>query len=249
MIPFKVDETTREDYVRNIVAAYRAATAAQRARGEAWYQVAHDIAVMVADGNAREGAGVLAALSANKSWRDNRKLAERAYGPDGPGGHTTANVRKVERIMLGEDPEDVLPMHAKTGHFFRCILDPTDPDPVVIDRHAHDIAVGVTYGDRERGLSSKKRYALLAHCYREAALRIGEVPSIVQAVTWVRHTQLIAGTSTRNDQHAMKEVRFEYPEGVRVYRVPDSAEISEDDAEADAESASMSAGTYPYDVE
>lgn len=202
MIPFKVDDTTREDYVRNVVAAYRAATAAQVARGTVWYEVAHDIAEFVSDGNARQGAGVLAALSANKSWRDNQVLAERAYGPNGPGGHTMANVRKVERILMGEDPEDVLPMHAKTGHFYRCIFDPADPDPVVIDRHAHDVAVGVTYGDKPRGLSSKKRYALLAHCYREAALRLGEVPSVVQAVTWVRQTQMIASTGTRDSQHA-----------------------------------------------
>ncbi|MET8983264.1 hypothetical protein ABZX85_47640 [Streptomyces sp. NPDC004539] len=68
---------------------------------------------------------------------------------------------------------------------------------MVIDRHAHDLAVGELHGSRDRGLGSARRYALLAHCYREAALRLGELPSTVQAVTWVVHTERIAGTGTR----------------------------------------------------
>lgn len=201
LIPIKADENTRERYVANIMAAYRAATPDQVARGRFWYRTAHDIAHMLADGDARAGAGVIAALSANKSWRENQRLAERAFGPEGPSGHVRDAIRKVERILLGEDPEDVLPMDAKTGHFYRCILDPDDPDPVVIDRHAHDIAVGETYGNDERGLSSKGRYALLAHCYREAAMRLEVIPSVLQAVTWVAHTQRIAGTGTRTTEH------------------------------------------------
>lgn len=48
----------------------------------------------------------------------------------------------------------------------------------------------------------------------------------------------------------MREVQFDYTddngrEGLLVYTVPDDTVISEDDAEADAESASMRAGTYP----
>jgi len=205
LIPIKAGANTREKYVNNIIRAFNRATPAQKDRGRYWYQTAHDIAVMLSDGDARAGAGVIAALSANKSWRENQRLAERAFGPEGPGGHVRDAVRKVERILLGEDPEDVLPMDAKTGHFYRCILDPEDPDPVVIDRHAHDVAVGETYGNDERGLSSKGRYALLAHCYREAAMRLGEIPSVVQAVTWVAQTQRIAGTGHRTREHAEDE--------------------------------------------
>ncbi|MEU1552218.1 hypothetical protein ABZ517_05775 [Streptomyces scabiei] len=191
-----MDEKTREQYVQNIIDAFSRASEDQEQRGRTWYRVAHDLANLIADGNVREGAGVLAALSANKSWKENERLARGAY-VEGPAGHTTDTLRKVERIMLGEDPEDVLPMSAKTGHFFRCILDPEDPDPVVIDRHAHDIAVGDIYGSEDRGLSAKQRYALLAHCYREAGLRLTEIPSVVQAVTWVAHTERLAGTGGR----------------------------------------------------
>lgn len=197
MIPTKVDAATREGYVQNIISAYRSATPEQVARGRTWYATAHELATLLADGQTRKGAGVIAALSANKRWSLNTRLARLAFRTGHPSGHVRDALRKAERIMLGEDPEDVLPMSRKTGMFFRCIADPSDPDAVVIDRHAHDIAVGETYGDRERGLTNANRYALLAHVYREAAQRLGELPSTVQSVTWVAHTERVANTSTR----------------------------------------------------
>ncbi|MCT9080483.1 DUF7178 family protein [Streptomyces fulvoviolaceus] len=197
MISVKASEETRERYVRNIIATWRAASPEQIQRGRTWYCTAHDLASRITKGDARAGAGVLAALSANKSWSENCRLAHQAYETGVPSGHFRDALSKVAKIMAGEDPEGVLPMERKTGMFFRCIADPSDPDAVVIDRHAHDVAVGETYGQRDRGLGSTRRYALLAHCYREAARRLGELPSTVQSVTWVVHTERIAGSGTR----------------------------------------------------
>ncbi|MYS39656.1 hypothetical protein GT025_36590 [Streptomyces sp. SID4920] len=59
----------------------------------------------------------------------------------------------------------------------------------MIDRHAHDIAVREIYGQRDRGLGAIGRYNALADSYRLAARRIGELPSVVQAVTWVAHLE------------------------------------------------------------
>lgn len=187
MIPAKISDTTRRRYTRNIVAAWHAASDDQRARGRAWYPVAHGLAEQMA-GDARTGAGLIAALSANKRWDQNLRIAQDA-ATGRVHGHVGDALRKVEAILAGADPESVLPMDSKTGHFYRCILDPSDPDAVVIDRHAHDIAVGRAYGDDDRGLSAKGRYAALARCYRDAAARLGELPSVVQAVTWVAHVE------------------------------------------------------------
>lgn len=197
MIDINVSDEARERYVRNVISTWCAATPDQLRCGRTWYSAAHDLASLITDGRPRAGAGVIAALSANKSWSQNRRLACRAYETGVPIGHTRNVLAKVNRIMQGTDPEKVLPASRKTGMFFRCIADPCDPDAVVIDRHAHDIAVGELYGQRDRGLGSARRYALLSHCYREAALRLGELPSTVQAVTWVVHTDRIAGTGTR----------------------------------------------------
>jgi hypothetical protein len=196
LIPLVPDAETREQYVRNIISAYHAATPAQKRRGRSWYRTAHDLAVLMTDGHARKGAGVIAALSANKSWADNVRLAERCLSGD-IAGHTRVMLDKVAAIMAGADPTSVLPMDLKTGQFYRCILNPSDPDAVVIDRHAHDIAIGEVWGSRSRGLSSAKRYALIAHAYREASARLGMLPQTLQAITWVRQTESLAGTRGR----------------------------------------------------
>ncbi|MFG1667622.1 hypothetical protein [Streptomyces sp. Y7] len=202
MIPLNVSQLTREQFVRNIITAWHSATPEQRRRGRAWYRGAHELAAKMTDGNPRAGAGVLAALSANKSWSENVRLARQACEVGLTSGHFSDALKKAAQIIEGADPADVLPMERKTGHFFRLIANPADPDAVVIDRHAHDVAVGVTYGQRDRGLSSAGRYALLADCYHEAARRLGERPSTVQAVTWVAHTEGIAGTGTRGSLKA-----------------------------------------------
>ncbi|WP_199827667.1 DUF7178 family protein [Streptomyces specialis] len=201
MTPIDVPARTRRRYVRNILDVWHSATPEQQQRGRTWYRAAHDLAAMLTGGDARTGAGVIAALSANKSWEATVELARAACDTGLDGGHFADALAKAAAILAGADPADVLPPGRKTGQFFRCIADPDDPDAVVVDRHAHDIAVGRTYGQRDRGLSSLRRYALLADCYREAARLLGERPSTVQAVTWVVHTDRIAGTGTRRPRH------------------------------------------------
>jgi hypothetical protein len=140
---------------------------------------------MISNGDIVQGAGVIAALSANKSWTENLKIAKEAFRSGKPAKHVRDAIVKATRILQGENPENVLPMNAKTGNFYLCILDPQHPTAVCVDRHAHDVAVGETYGNADRGLSAKGRYNLIADAYREAARRLGTNPATVQAVTWV----------------------------------------------------------------
>jgi hypothetical protein len=196
MIPTTADDTLLARYVQNIITAWHAAAPDQQERGRSWYQTAHDLAYVIGDGDVRMGAGLIAALSANKRWELNVKLARDAAGGD-VHGHTEVTLAKVRAILDGADPGDVLPLDKKTGAFYRCILTPDDPDPVTVDRHAHDIAVGTIYGNQDRGLSNLTRYATLAHAYRVAGRAIGEIPSTVQAATWIAHIEKLAGTGTR----------------------------------------------------
>jgi hypothetical protein len=185
MIPIQSDSETREYYVGNILNTWSRATAAQLDSGRRWYPTAHDTAAMLADGDVKVGAGLLAALSPQTTWWMNVELACDAYETGRASRHVGDACGKANKILAGIDPAEVLPMQRKTGHFYRCILDPSDPVAVCVDRHAHDIAVGVRYGDWSRGLSAKGRYSLLAHCYWEAARLLNELPSVVQAVSWV----------------------------------------------------------------
>ncbi|MGW0574359.1 DUF7178 family protein [Streptomyces tauricus] len=189
MIPVKDTSKQRAAYTQAIVDKWNNATPDQKRRGREWYTTAHELAAEIAGGKTRKGAGVLAALSANKSWSENCRLARKAFTEGTASGHVRDAINKANRIMTGTDPSEVLPMHIKTGHFYLCIADPENPEAVVIDRHAHDIAVGEIYGQRNRGLGTVRRYNTLADCYRAAAQKIGELPSKVQAVTWVAHIE------------------------------------------------------------
>lgn len=186
MIPTKPTTRQFNRMVKNILDTYHAATPEQIKEGTEWYPVAHDIARHIANGDVAKGAGVIAVLSARNSWERNVLIATESFATGTPTGHTRANLEKARRIMSGESPESVLPMTLKTGQFYACILDPADPDAVVIDRHAHDVAAGRRYGDKEnRGLSSRGRYNVVADAYREAAKTVGVSPSTLQAIVWV----------------------------------------------------------------
>lgn len=183
MINATPDKITFDQYVANVLAVLDQASPEQRASGLVWYRNAHDIARYIGDGDTRKGAGILAALSAQKTWSVNLALATDALAGN-VHGHTADNLRKVQAILHGADPASVLPMEIKTGMFYRCILNPGDPTAVVIDRHAHDIAVGERWGNRPRGLKGK-RYAMLTDVYRAAGRARGILPSQVQAITWL----------------------------------------------------------------
>lgn len=207
MIKTNPSDTTRRRYIANIIKVYNEATEDQKRRGAEWYRTAHQLADFLSEGDVIKGAGVIAALSANKAWDLNQRLARRAFEGD-ISGHTRDNLAKVAKIMAGADPSTVLPMDAKTGNFYRCILDPDDQEAVCIDRHAHDIAVGRVYGDADRGLSAKGRYAVLSLAYRNAAAKLGVSPSAVQATTWVVWTERNAGVKRRPtaDRYSHEEV-------------------------------------------
>lgn len=184
LLPTRPTDEQHREYVRNIITAFEAATDDQKARGLAWYQTAHELALMIADGDAVKGAGVIAACSASTGWNRNVTVATRCCGGD-ISGHTGAVLAKVRRIMDGEDVWSVLPYGKKTWWFAQCIANPADELAVVIDRHAHDIAAGRKYGDNDRGLDNANRYDSLAHAYRSAAWLVGSIPQVVQATTWV----------------------------------------------------------------
>lgn len=200
MIPIKADDEAREYYVRNITTVWYLASDEQVENGRSWYKVAHETAKMLADGDVKIGAGLLAALSPQTAWWLNVELACDAYDRGVASRHTGDSCGKANKILAGIDPVDVLPMERKTGQFYRCILDPTDAEAVCIDRHANDIAVGIPLGDWNRGLSTTSRYNLIADCYREAARRLGELPSVIQATTWIVWRDSLTGVGTRGSR-------------------------------------------------
>lgn len=187
-LPTRPDSEQSGRYVARIVEIYALATDVQVAAGLDWYPAARRIGEECPAG-VRAGAGIIAALSVNKGWAENVRIARNAFRGEF-GGHFATALDKVRMILAGTDPIGVLPMDKKSGQFFLAIWDPADPDAVVVDRHAHDIAAGMKFGNADRGLDVSARYASIADAYRVAAKTLGMVPSELQAITWVVVTDM-----------------------------------------------------------
>lgn len=186
----------RKQLVDNILSVYDRASTAARNQGMSWYQTAHDLAGVVGLGDHDKGAGIIAALSANTAWGQNERLAL-AISKGEEVRHLSKVLDKVHRIMAGEPALTVLGNGLKTLNFYLNIREPESPTPVTIDRHAHDLARGRRWGEKQRGLTTATRYQALVDAYRDAAALRGVLPNQMQAVTWCQWRDEIAGTSTR----------------------------------------------------
>lgn len=186
----------RKQLVDNVLSVYDRASTAARNQGMSWYQTAHDLAGVVGLGDYDKGAGIIAALSANTAWGQNERLAL-AISEGKEVRHLSKVLDKVHRIMAGEPVLMVLGSGQKTINFFLNIADPEASGAVTVDRHAHDVARGQVWGNKQRGLTTVKRYDVLADAYRDAAALRGVRPHEMQAVTWCQWRDEIAGTSTR----------------------------------------------------
>jgi len=168
----------------NIIAVWEEASIAQHESGMGWYDEAHEIARDISGDIAWKGAGVLAALSPNKAWNMNIILARRAFRDGQASGSMGVACAKADQILGGAEPLSVMGNGLKTRNFYLNILNPSDPFPVTIDRHAYDVALGVRNAENKRLSLTQKRYDAFARVYREAAHTLGVLPQQVQAVTW-----------------------------------------------------------------
>jgi hypothetical protein len=181
--------------VRNVSNSIETASPETIQQGRDWYPRAHDIASHIgrlAGGDVRMGAGLISATSPGTKWEDNLRIAahvaQHGRGPEGA-PMFGESLHKALRIREGEDPVKVLG-GMKTGHFIRNIEDPSDPNHVTVDTHAHDAAVGWKQPFKTpRGLGSQGRYDVLAHAHSLAAQRSGLTPPEGQAVSWLNWKQ------------------------------------------------------------
>jgi hypothetical protein len=178
-------------HVDEIQRRYEAASKEHREAGHTWYEKANEIAHKIGKGDVRKGAGILSALSPMTEWGLNVRKAEELVKT----GTTTStggmqNVRKAQRILEGQDPDQEFSMKTgpKTYNFYKNIADPSSPHYVTIDRHAYNAAVAQSGAlDELGGKVVGGKYNHFADAYKNATYRIGGslVPQQVQATVWV----------------------------------------------------------------
>jgi hypothetical protein len=185
--------------VLNIIRTLQQATAAEVFAGLTWYRDSLDyVAALVKDAQ-RQGeipsgricrralAGMLAALSPNKTWTINVGLVLQVLR------HRDAKqykgqVAKALAILDGADPLDVL-RGPKERAFFECLADSDGTDAVTIDGHAFSVWIGrLVYTSRAR--VGRRLYRLAQGDYQKAARQVGLKPHQLQAITWLAHRRI-----------------------------------------------------------
>jgi hypothetical protein len=172
---------------RRILAMYDSAPDTAKVDGERWYETARLTAQAIAGAhgrlNARQVAGIIAALSPRVSWPRNVAAAYRVveavvkgwplpyvdgYGP---------NRRKAWDIANGADPDAILG-GPKVVSFYRNLIG--CDESVTIDCWAARAAEGVWNPRPPTG----RRYETLARAYRDAARLRNVTPRAMQATVW-----------------------------------------------------------------
>ena len=150
--------------------------------GHDWY---NDARQLVSDLSAKHEvpkttvAGIISALSPQKSWHENIKLADKVLSGS-TRGHTRGQLNKAYQIMLTEQKGEICAiLHGlKTVNFFLNLIG--DPDAVTVDRHiikaslGHELSVGIT----------NRQYLIIEDQVRIIAKKHNKAPSAVQAIIW-----------------------------------------------------------------
>lgn len=185
-----IDLGTNRPLTRRVTSLVRTASADQLERGRSWYQQAMMDAFAIASdtGYALETvAGVIAALSPQTAWWQNLMLAKQAASAGVMlQGHTGDSMRKVNAILQGAEPLDVLG-GLKVRSFYANIISGGLDAGVTIDRHAWDICTGLK-GYAQSLSITPGRYAAASECYSRAAGILSDLdmtPAQLQATAWV----------------------------------------------------------------
>lgn len=174
----------------NVLATFKRATPADIRFGFHWYNRAHDFALSLCD-EITIAAGVIAALSPNNHWETNKKAAAKAFANGTAlGTHFISSERKVDAILAGAAPLDILGGR-KVRAFYETIVNPDGFFVPTIDRHAFDIAVGITgaylANNGTQILKRKGMHDAFVQAYIDAGIALSLGAPRVQAITWTTH--------------------------------------------------------------
>ena len=191
-----------ETLTANIITRFDSIDLADVSAGIEWYADAREFCITLAAEcgyTAAQVAGVVAAVSPLNSWESNKRLAERIVRAGGgiASGYLPLGLRKADAILAGASALRTLNAQ-KTSNFWLAITS-GGRRGICIDRHAHDIAMGRLYTDKERGGVSGKRYDTIAAAYVAAAAELSArgcviSPAELQSVTWVSWVEEFGGT-------------------------------------------------------
>lgn len=188
--------TTLTGCARRIVNTYRLATDEQIEQGTRWYDEAGQVVDDVAERGriSRDRAAIVVAhLSPQTTWRRNVAGAVQLVTEGRADGCIGRNVERALAAMHADDPWSTFgPDARKTRRFARNLLG--DTDVVTVDVWAMRVAFGKGWGPKWRTgdddgldlvLGRVGVYEAVEAAYVRAARSLGELPTTVQAATWI----------------------------------------------------------------
>jgi hypothetical protein len=196
--------------VTNILRTYHRAEADEIIAGLTWYADAIEHALRLLRRGRRQReiagrppvgrramAGILAALSPQKTWAQNLRLMLRLLRGQ-PGGQYRGQVAKALAILNGADPLAVL-KGPKERAFFACLADDAT-DAVTVDGHAYSVWAGQRVLTTQLQIGARA-HRLVAADYRRAAALCGLRPHQLQAITWLAHRRLVRSNGHAHDRN------------------------------------------------
>jgi len=164
------------------------------ARGIDWYQREYRWVANLAEDtgyNHEQVAAIAAVLSPRTRWDRAKSLTVLAvYGNDITGMALGRSVRKVEMILAGVDPAQVV-SGPKVTSFWHNLCG--DLDWVTIDTHAFTQASGRDYNDGgAHFLDRWGVYGTYSEAFRTVAREVGLLPAEFQAALWPADEEVMA---------------------------------------------------------
>jgi hypothetical protein len=173
--------------LKNIETIYSNCTSDDIINGRTWYENAKSFSIYLSKKyNVTEiqSAGIIAALSPQKSWDVNTKIAENFIESNGSASvHTGVQLAKGKHILYSPLTKEEVYLTLggmKTKNFFYNIYTPECKDFITIDRHH----LNVCYAEDVKACTDKQ-YEFLKENTSIFANKINMLPSILQATLWV----------------------------------------------------------------
>lgn len=203
---------------QRIIAILEEASRQERYAGMTWYQDAHDMCHKWAiDYNIfshSHVAGIIAALSPQRSWESNLEIAELVLRGE-TAGQLDHAIASAQAMRSGVHPTVVLyekgMNNPKVRAFYENMDDPIHSLAVTVDRHVLGIVMDDFRAIQKAGLRiTPGENAFLQERFRILAQGLGMRPNQLQAITWVVWKRL-RGDPMPIDYSNQLEIDFDSP--------------------------------------
>jgi hypothetical protein len=192
--------------VNNIQRVFENATIKDYQEGLKWYSEAHDFANDLAKTygiGKMKVAGIIAAMSPMKAWKNNKEIAEE-FIQSGISGHTALQTEKAKSILLNNDNKQYIESTLgglKTINFFNNIYNPSDEEYVTIDRHHLYISTGM-----DVQTCTIKQYQFIKKHTVMFSKSVNLTPCNLQAVLWVTWKRMKKDWECQRKSKELKEL-------------------------------------------